>query len=733
MSGDGRSPARARTLTEALKRLDGDALTELLTLRPDLAYPLPYDTAELASRAATTTSTGRALELLNVWLRTVAEALAALPDPTCAPAVANLLDVGVPETREALAELRRRAVLWGDDDQLHLVRGVREYFEPYPGGLAPPSSRPLSGAQISGALAGCDDSVRPLLERLLWSPAGAVRNADRRLDVAGARSPVEQLLARGLLRPLDSDTVLLPREVALQLRGGRFTPLPVSPYPPASNGRTRRPELVDQSAAGAAFSMLHDVELVAHLLETSQHRLLRTGGLGARDLTQLARLLAADPAQTGFVLEVAAIAGLVAAGAGSSLLPTANYDRWADRDAAERWRMLATAWLRGGRHYFRSSEPAAHVLGPEADAPGAPLLRRLVLELLVAAGQGVVLDAAQLTEAVAWHYPRAARTEAALATLVASLRREAGWLGVTGLEAVSSYAAALLDDGPLPPALVELFPAPVNKIVVQADLTAVAPGPLPYALAADVRLLADQESRGGAGVYRFSAGSLRRAFEAGWSSEQVHGWLQRHSATGVPQPLAYVIDDVARQYGSIRVGSAVSYLRVDDPAAVAALLARPEAPTLGLRALAPGVLVSTAEAPELVRFLRACGHAPAVEDENGSTLVAPPRPRAPGPLANPAPRPLTPAEAAAAIVAVERRQRAPGRTEETLRELELAAEEAGSLRVRYVAADGQPAERDLAPLDVRAGMMRARDTVAAEVISIPLARISSVWPVPEAH
>ena len=99
-------------------------------------------------------------------------------------------------------------------------------------------------------------------------------------------------------------------------------------------------------------------------------------------------------------------------------------------------------------------------------------------------------------------------------------------------------AAAVHPDRPLPPELAELFPALVDSIIVQADLTAVAGGPLPYQLAAELRLLAAQESRGGAGVYRFSAESLRRAFDAGWSAERIRDWLSHHSATTIPQPLS---------------------------------------------------------------------------------------------------------------------------------------------------------------------------------------------------
>ncbi|MBA3528326.1 MAG: hypothetical protein H0T91_03255, partial [Propionibacteriaceae bacterium] len=453
---------RARTLTEALKSFEHSGLVTLLTRRPDLCYPLPRDLAELSTRAGTATSIARAMDQLNVWLRLVCEALAALPDPSSADDVAALIEVSADVASDAVADLRERALLWGGDNQLHLVRGVREYFDPYPGGLAPPSPRPLTRDHIEAALAECDPSARSVLQRLLWSPTGAVRNADRVVDIAGARSPLEQLLARQLLRPLDTDTVILPREVALQLRNHKFSAVPIAPTPPPVTGPARNAALVDQAAAGAAFGLLHDLEHAVQSLESTPHRLLRTGGLSTRDVSVLARNLGTDVAHASFVMECASAAGLVAPASSLRLLPTADYDRWAARDGATRWRALVDAWLRGMRHYSRSAEPGAHVLGPEADAPTAPSLRRLVLELGVEAGVGTQIELTGLTEIVAWHQPRAARSATvALATLVDWTWREAGWLGLNSLGAVSSYAqAALTADRPLPPHLVDLFPSP---------------------------------------------------------------------------------------------------------------------------------------------------------------------------------------------------------------------------------------------------------------------------------
>ena len=723
---------RARTLPEALRTLTAAHLTELLRLRPDLTYPLPRDLTELASRSTTTTSVARAVDGLDAWCRLVAEALAAGPDPTSVGEVTALLGEPAAVT-DAVDQLRRRGLLWGDDDQLHLVRPVREAFEPYPGGLAPPSARPLTPEQVEAALASCDPAVRPVLDRLLWSPTGTVRNAERTVAAAAARSPVEQLLARGLLRPLDADTVVLPREVAWVLRGGRFSREPVPPSPPAVSGRIRSPRLIDSAAAGAAFGLLHDVELAVQALETAPHRLLRTGGVSARDVTALSRRLGTDPAHATFVLECAAAAGLVAPGSNLCLLPTADFDRWVTQDGPTRWLLLARSWLAAARWFSASAEPGTHPLGPEAEAASAPAVRRQLLSLAAELEAGTEPDLDQLTAAMAWRRPRLARGPVDATVLVDWTWREAGWLGLVALGAVSSFTAALSrGDAELPAELAALFPEPVQEVILQADLTAVAPGPLAHAVAGELRLLAEQESRGGGGVYRFSDASLRRAFDVGWSAAEVHGWLAEHSLTPVPQPLAYLVDDVARRHGSIRVGSALAYLRTDDASEAAALLGHPGASGLGLRTIAPGVLVAAVEPAELVAFLHGLGQTPAVEDEGGRTMTPPPGQRASRPSGGDSPPTAAPEEVAAALLAAERnhpRHRAEAgvdNTEQTLERLRTATRQASPVWVSWVAADGSATERELAPLDLTGGAVRAVDRLSAQVLTIPLARISFV-------
>ena len=75
------------------------------------------------------------------------------------------------------------------------------------------------------------------------------------------RARLRWLLDRGLLLPAAPATVVLPREVALHLRGGRAHRV-TEPRAARTGGDrgTHRPQAVDATAAGQAFTALATVE-----------------------------------------------------------------------------------------------------------------------------------------------------------------------------------------------------------------------------------------------------------------------------------------------------------------------------------------------------------------------------------------------------------------------------------------------------------------------------------------
>ena len=428
-----------RTLTEALRSLPADALGRLLRHRPDLADPPPRDLAEVAARATTTPSVNRALSRLNAWLATVAEALAVLPDPGSTDELAGLLDQPVALVSGAVEQLREQALVWGEDDQLHLVRPVREAFEPFPGALAPPSPRPLSPDQIDSAVELSGPEGRTVLERLLWSPTGTVRNAAR-AATANARSPVAQLLSRELLRPLDSDTVIIPREVAWRLRGARLTREPVADR---TAGAVRAYPEPDPGRPGRGRGRLRAA--ARHRAGRRGDRRRSTPAAAERRAGQPRPGRAGPPVghrrRTGHVpgrVRVRRATGGARTGGAASRPPATT--RGLPIPAPARWRLVADAWWAAPRLFARSALAGAHALGPEADHPVAADLRASILDSVSAAGAGTIIDPADLAASLTWHRPRLVSGPLDPAEVAAWTWREATWLGLVALDAVSTFA-----------------------------------------------------------------------------------------------------------------------------------------------------------------------------------------------------------------------------------------------------------------------------------------------------
>ncbi|MFF8727967.1 helicase-associated domain-containing protein [Streptomyces sp. NPDC015171] len=297
--------------------------------------------------------------------------------------------------------------------------------------------------------------------------------------------------------------------------------------------------------------------------------------------------------------------------------------------------------------------------------------------------------------------------------------------------------------------LAPLLPEPLDHVLLQADLTAVAPGPLRRPLADTLGVLADVESKGGATVYRFTPASVRRALDAGRTAADLHAFLTEHSRTPVPQPLAYLIDDVARRHGHLRVGAASAYVRCDDDALLNEILADKRAAALRLRRLAPTVLAAPVDPAALLEGLRTMGYAPAAESAEGDVLITrahahrtPPR-TAPEPVPDGPPPPDTTLLSAAvrAIRAGDLAATAPRKpvgeplaggdlprtsSAETLATMQAAVLTGESVWIGYVNAEGAASQRVIAPVRVEGGFVTAYDHTADEVRTYPLHRVTGV-------
>lgn len=747
------SPPVPRTLADQLRGWSDERLATLLRERPDLVSPTPHDSSQLASRAAVRSSLLRAMDGLTHLELAVLDALVVL-GPCDQGRLEQAVHAAPGAAAAALCRLQDLALVWAAPDGLRPLTGVADGFA---GGVGASGLRPCTpGAEaesVAPRLELLSPAARALLEHLDRHGGQGTSSARTPASPEEATTPAEELLALGLVQARPGGTVVLPGEVGLALRGGRTTREPVDEVPELATS-PRSPELVDRAAAGAAFETVRRVELLLDHWGSQPPPALRSGGLGVRDLKAAARMLHAEESVAALLVETATAAGLlttgVAAGGEAGWLPTDAYDSWVSLDTADRWARLAEAWLDSPRlpalvgTRERSASRTWNALVPEMSSLFAVESRRMALTELAGLPPGQVLATGtgppSLVTRVVWRRPRRPSTRA---DMVAWSLTEAAALGLSALGGLATAGRLLLagDASAAARSLAPLLPDPVHHVLLQADLTAVAPGPLAADLARRMHLVADVESRGGATVHRFTPASVRRAFDAGWSAGIVHEFLASVSRTEVPQPLTYLVDDVARTFGTLRVGHAESFLRSDDETALAELLHHPRAASLGLRRLAPTVVVSALPLDVLLPRLRELGAAPVVEAADGTVRVARPdllRARTPRQRRPPALDEAREAAHLAAVVhavrvgdraAAARPAPAVGSPADALTALREAVESGRTVWIGYVDGHGSVTERIVDPLSVEGGQLHAWDHRGEDRRTFAVHRITGVRPV----
>jgi hypothetical protein len=787
------------SLTGWLRSLSDSDLLEALRRRPDLALPAPVDLPTLASRASVRTSLSRALDALDAFTLRVIEVIVAIGPDTD---VATVTDWFRPQDHSAvegaLGQLRRGLLIWQEQERIHSVGALAEVLGRYPAGLGrrahelfssvndislsqllrqlrlPPATQPNSGraaaaqilASAPAAIGASSPAQLAILRRLAdGPPVGTLRNA---AGAAGMprpgtdqdpNTPARELVAAGLLVPTDRDTVELPREIALLLR--EVPAGPVRPTPPEIATRDREPSVIDR---GGATTVMETVRITGVLLDTIAEgppSLLRSGGIGVRDLRRLARQLDIAESVTGVLLEVAFEAGLLASSSGMEAvyLPTTEFDVWQRRSVAERWVSLASAWLGMTRlpALIGQRDERDRTIAPlsaEVERHSAPALRLQLLGLLTALAPGrTPVSTADVLDRLAYDSPRRASANRDVA---ASALEEAAAIGLTGYGAITGYSRALLDgavngaprgEHNAADALAVTLPEPVGEFLLQPDLTAVVPGPPTTELQRLLRATAELESAGGASVYRVSPTSLRRALDGGMSGSDLTQFFSAYSRTPVPQALQYMINDVASQHGRLRAGTATSYLRCDDESLLDRAAADARLDALNLTRIAPTVLISPAGISSVLERLRAAGFAPAAESGDGVIVtLASDAARLPGrphsriarvrqttvddhQLAEVVSRIRSSERIASAVRRSTSRvsQEVPGVTSASILELlRTAVRESRTIALGYVDDTGTGSQQTLMPISVGGGMVRGHSPEDSRLRSFPLQRITTV-------
>ena len=725
-----------RSFSDYLRSVDDAALLDLFTARPDLVTPVPPDIASLAVRACSAPSLARAIDSLNQWQFQVLEAAASLNEPFLEKSVVTLTDK---EAKTVLEHLVRIGLVYPSDDGMRLPTQLRDVIGIEPAGLGPASLAKLKLSDLEDAPA----DAKKVLERLVWGPPrGSVG------DIKNPGPGVNWLLEKKFLVPLDQRTVVLPREVAIAMRGGKIHKERFITQPELI-GAKRDERQINLAAIANVSTVLRWVEELLNFWADEPADALRAGGLGVRDLKIVSTHLGVDESCTAFVAELAYLASLISIDADDRILPSNKFDIWLMQTPADRWQRLASQWLITSRVsglVGRVEAKNVAALGPELDRVNAARVRALTLELL-RENQGIAPDWNSFKEVLSWRAP-VRRNSSLQEELAEWTLREAEWLGITGQGAISKFGAQFLDGDDLS-SINEDLPKTVDHILIQSDNTAIAPGPLEHEISQALAMMAEIESRGGATVYRFTESTIRRALDHGKTGDEIKNFLIKTSKTPMPQPLEYLIADVAKKHGKLRVGNTSSFIRCEDTALISQIMNDKKLEILALRRIAPEVVICDVDATDAMRLLRECGYLPAGESANGMILTGPKTNRA---LTKPRPprvigeveipdveslktaiRTLRTGEKSTyrqtrlRQVASEALGQLPRTTaNETMEVLNQFIIDQKTLSIGYADNNGGVTHRIIDPIRISAGALIARDHATGEVQSFRIPRITGV-------
>ena len=714
-----------RTFADYLRTLDDASLERLFILRPDLISPTPPDYAALAVRANSGPSIARVIDALNAFEIQVLEALMVLPEPIKVKELEKITDTAA---RFAYKKFEELCLVYDGV----VPTQVREAIGAEPAGLGPRSLAKLDLKKLSEA----PDTAKKVLNALCWGPPrGSVG------DIKNPGPGIAWLLEHHFVVPLDQRHVVMPAEVAIHLRGGKVHKELASNAPDLLGKKYNQSD-IDRAAIANISNVLRWCEEILNFWGETAPTALRAGGLGVRDLKDAAQHLGVSEGCAAFVAELCYLSGLVAIDADETIAPTNSFDIWLTQDFETKWRNLVSLWLITSRvsGLVGRSVQKFSALGPELDRVSAANIRNRILDELRA---NIELSPSLITfiERMKWLAPL--RRGANLRDdLVKWTLEECEWLGITGLGALSTFAAELLEgDDEL--GVNAALPTPIDFITIQSDQTAIAPGPLQHDLAVELSQMADIESRGAATVYRFTESSIRRGLDHGKSSTEIIKFLTKISKTALPQPLEYLIADTARKHGQLRVGAIHCYLRCEDPSLLTEILADKRI-DIALRQIAPTVLVSDFDIDEVLNVLRNSGYLPAAESAQGILLTSPHnkrvknRPKPPrivGEIEPPTSEAITAAIRAIKVgeqsTAKQTQLRINGAIPRTTANetLDVLSKNLNkTLSIGYADNNGGVSHRIIDPQQISNGMLLARDHGTGELQTFKIIRITGVAP-----
>ncbi len=456
---------------------------------------------------------------------------------------------------------------------------------------------------------------------------------------------------------------------------------------------------VDRDSGIATFETLQALTELVFDVEQRYIREVGKKNVGLPDIKRLAQHVRQSNEFAREIYELANHADLIGLVAG----------RWQLGPQASNW----LTWQPEARH--------RHLITVWRTLLGESSAGELVTSIRAVDEVGVVSLSNQLRA----NYPYADGSVASRISRVVSLAER---IGLSRDGWLSSWALAALDGETQVSAnsASAFLPTPQRKLICQADLSLIAPGPLPTELEIAVRRFADTEQIGMASTYRMSALSISHGLETGMTEDEIRSWLLELTEKPLPQPVDYLIREAAQRFGRLTVGvgelETKSVIRSLDSILLAQILNESKLKPFAMYALPDGTIGCRFE-PEMVYFgLREAGFSAVRVDSAGKVLS----PRTP----------LVSSETVEAVSTVDQDIQRLREQEEKLgtepdgddlaRSIQLAIKNKSIIVIGITSNTGAELEFTLEPIGFANGRLRAKDKKADIERTLPLANITRV-------
>ena len=449
---------------------------------------------------------------------------------------------------------------------------------------------------------------------------------------------------------------------------------------------------IDRDASLAIFDVIQALTELIFELEQRYIREVGKRGVGLPDVKRLAAHLSKPNEYAKQVFELAQFANLAEIeGSRWQLGQRAeNWISWSDR---ERWSHLAETWL--------------SLLGDEA-----------ARELLA------ILPAESFERRLAEVYPFADSTATNRIKKVAEI---ANLIGLIANSQATSWLA-LLSSSLLNASerAIAGLPSAAERVIIQADLTLIAPSPLPTELEISLRRFADTEQIGMASSYRLSALSVSHGLETGLAIDEIRALLLRLSAKELPQPVDYLLKEAESRFARLKVyatkSGAHSQIVSTDKILLAEIHNDQRLKPFALHFDEAGSLHSRFEA-ELVYFaLREANFVAVRVDEKGEVL-------SPQKLSS---KNKVSEQRKSVVEDITRMREADTQgtsdpdDDDLLRQIQLAIKYKAKMVIVLKTSSGEQVEYLVEPVGVANGRLRAKDRKADLERTLPLSSVVSI-------